>query len=146
MKFTQSITTCLAALLVCGNLAAQDSGFDLSSQRSEKQYVTNIPGQKIDHKGIVINPTPQAMQIMQKDMWVSVERGFNVKDKTGKTPSEWIADMTIVNAKLLLEQSGMSIKEIAAELNFPEQFTFRKFFKLHVGVPPKEYRLRNRVK
>ena len=69
-----------------------------------------------------------------------------VKDKTGKTPSEWIADMTIVNAKLLLEQSGMSIKEIAAELNFPEQFTFRKFFKLHVGVPPKEYRLRNRVK
>ena len=84
MKFTQSITTCLAALLVCGNLAAQDSGFDLSSQRSEKQYVTNIPGQKIDHKGIVINPTPQAMQITQKDMWVSVERGFNVKDKTGK--------------------------------------------------------------
>lgn len=69
-----------------------------------------------------------------------------VKDKTGKTPSEWIADMTVVNAKLLLEQSNMSIKEIAAELNFPEQFTFRKFFKLHVGVPPKEYRLRNRAK
>ena len=69
-----------------------------------------------------------------------------VKDKTGKTPSEWIADMTIVNAKLLLEQSGMSIKEIAAELNFPEQFTFRKFFKLHVGIPPKEYRLKNRAK
>ena len=69
-----------------------------------------------------------------------------VKDKTGKTPSEWIADMTVVNAKLLLEQSGMSIKEIAAELNFPEQFTFRKFFKLHVGVPPKEYRLKNRAK
>lgn len=69
-----------------------------------------------------------------------------VKDKTGKTPSEWIADMTVVNAKLLLEQSGMSIKEIAEELNFPEQFTFRKFFKLHVGIPPKEYRLKNRAK
>lgn len=69
-----------------------------------------------------------------------------VKEKTGKTPSEWIADMTIINAKLMLKQSDMSIKEIASELHFPEQFTFRKFFKLHVGIPPKEYRLKNRMK
>lgn len=69
-----------------------------------------------------------------------------VKEKTGKTPSEWIATMTIVNAKLLLKQTDMSIKSIAAELHFPEQFTFRKFFKLHVGIPPKEYRLKNRHK
>lgn len=67
-----------------------------------------------------------------------------VKEKTGKTPSEWIATMTIVNAKLLLKQTDMSIKEVAAELHFPEQFTFRKFFKLHVGIPPKEYRAQNR--
>jgi AraC family transcriptional activator of pobA len=63
-----------------------------------------------------------------------------IKNRTGKTPSQWIATVTIVNAKLMLEQSGNSIKEIAAELNFPEQFTFRKYFKQHVGVPPKEYR------
>ena len=64
-----------------------------------------------------------------------------VKSETKKTPSEWIADITVINAKLLLKKSEMNIKEIAAELHFPEQFTFRKFFKLHVGVSPKEYRL-----
>lgn len=42
----------------------------------------------------------------------------------------------------MLDSTSKSIKEIAAELNFPEQYTFRKFFKLHVGVPPKEYRKR----
>ena len=84
MKCTKSLAACLTTMLVCGNLAAQDTGFDLSSQRSEKQYVTAIPGKKIDHKGIVINPTPQVMDITQKDMLVSFQRGFNVKDKKGK--------------------------------------------------------------
>lgn len=63
-----------------------------------------------------------------------------IKAATGKTPSEWIATVTTTYAKLLLEQRNKSIKQIAAELNFPEQFTFRKYFKLHTGVSPKEYR------
>ena len=64
-----------------------------------------------------------------------------VREKTGRTPSEWIIDITITQAKLLLEKTKKSIKEIAAELNFPEQFTFRKYFKQHTGIAPKEYRL-----
>lgn len=64
-----------------------------------------------------------------------------VREKTGRTPSEWIIDITITQAKLLLEKTKKSIKEIAADLNFPEQFTFRKYFKQHTGMPPKEYRL-----
>ena len=68
-----------------------------------------------------------------------------IKQKTGQTPSEWIIAITIVNAKLLLEKSQKSIKEIAGELNFPEQFTFRKYFKQYVGIPPKQYRLSRRT-
>ena len=64
-----------------------------------------------------------------------------VREKTGRTPSEWIIDITITQAKLLLEKTKKSIKEIAADLNFPEQFTFRKYFKQHTGIAPKEYRL-----
>lgn len=63
-----------------------------------------------------------------------------IKSATGKTPSEWIATVTTTYAKLMLEQSDKSIKQIAADLNFPEQFTFRKYFKLYAGVSPKEYR------
>ncbi len=44
------------------------------------------------------------------------------------------------NIKQLLLELDKSIKEIASELHFPEQFTFRKFFKQDVGIPPTEYR------
>lgn len=63
-----------------------------------------------------------------------------IKAATGRTPSEWIATVTTTYAKLLLEQRDKSIKQIAEELNFPEQFTFRKYFKQYVGVSPKEFR------
>ncbi len=48
--------------------------------------------------------------------------------------------MVTTYAKLMLEQRDKSIKQTASELNFPEQFTFRKYFKQHVGISPKEYR------
>lgn len=64
-----------------------------------------------------------------------------VRQKTGQTPSDWIIAITISHAKLQLEKTQKSIKDIANELNFPEQFTFRKYFKQYVGVPPKQYRM-----
>lgn len=64
-----------------------------------------------------------------------------VKQKTERTPSEWIVAITIAHIKLQLSKTSKSIKEIADELNFPEQFTFRKYFKQYVGVPPTQYRL-----
>ena len=67
-----------------------------------------------------------------------------VRTATGKTPSEWITLFTITYAKYLLDKSELIIKEIAEELHFPEQFTFRKYFKKHTGMAPKEYRNRKR--
>lgn len=63
-----------------------------------------------------------------------------IKQQTGRPPSEWIATITMIEARNLLEHSQLNIKQIAAELGFPEQFTFRKYFKLHEGTSPREYR------
>lgn len=40
----------IACILMCGNLSAQETNFDLSSQRSEKQDVLAVPGEKVDHR------------------------------------------------------------------------------------------------
>lgn len=40
---------------------------------------------------------------------------------------EWITTYTIGQAKHLLSQTDLSIKEIAEQLGFPEQFAFRKY-------------------
>lgn len=79
--------------------------------------------------------------------WYAREAGLSsgyfadiIRKVSGMSPSRWIATVTISYAKMLLEKTDMSIKEIAAELNFPEQFTFRKYYKQNTGIPPTEYR------
>lgn len=86
-------------------------------------------------------------RIRRSVAWYASEAGLSpghfsktVRRVTGKSPSEWIAAVTVAYVRFMLEQSDESIKEIAHELNFPEQFTFRKYFKSHVGIPPREYR------
>lgn len=63
-----------------------------------------------------------------------------IKEKTGDSALRWIVRMVITEAKQLLEESDLSIKEIADQLNFPTQSFFGKYFKQYVGVSPKEYR------
>lgn len=59
---------------------------------------------------------------------------------SGLTPMQWITTFTVNQAKSLLLQPDIPVKEIAARLGFPEQFTFRKYFKTYTGVSPTEYR------
>ena len=40
----------------------------------------------------------------------------------------------------MLDNTDLSIKEIATKLNFPTQSFFGKYFKQYVGISPKEYR------
>ncbi len=62
-----------------------------------------------------------------------------IKQESGYTPMEWINMVTINQAKNLLRQRNILVKEVADELGFPEQFTFRKYFKVHTGMSPTEF-------
>ena len=53
--------------------------------------------------------------------------------------TEWINMVTVNQAKHLLRQPNMLVKQVADELGFPEQFTFRKYFKTNTGISPTEY-------
>lgn len=63
-----------------------------------------------------------------------------VQQHSGRTPKQWIHLFTIGQAKHLLLQSNLQVKEIADRLGFPEQFSFRKYFKTHTGMSPSECR------
>lgn len=65
------------------------------------------------------------------------------RQHTGFTPSQIITNAVCAASRSLLVDSSLSVKEIAAELGFPEQFTFRKYFKKHVGMSPTEFRQMN---
>lgn len=63
-----------------------------------------------------------------------------IKQQFGKTPSQLIQERTILEAKKLLHLTNKSIKEIAFELNFDDEFYFSRYFKKVVNISPSFYR------
>ena len=65
-----------------------------------------------------------------------------IDDVSGKTPLQWISMFVIIEAKRLLSDTNMSIKEKANKLNFYERSFFGHYFKQYAGCSPSEYRKR----
>lgn len=63
-----------------------------------------------------------------------------VKQVSRRTPNEWIDNYVALEIRVMLKNTTKSIKEIADELNFPNQSFLGRFFKEHVGMSPSEYR------
>ncbi len=63
-----------------------------------------------------------------------------VKEITNRTSGEFIDEMVISEAKILLDDPSMSVGKVADALHFSDQFFFSKFFKTHAGLNPSEYR------
>jgi AraC family transcriptional regulator, transcriptional activator of pobA len=63
-----------------------------------------------------------------------------IKSKTGKTIYEWIVQRTLSNAKSMLKNTSLSVKEIGYRLGFSEPTHFNRFFKKHQDTTPNAYR------
>ncbi|SDM52298.1 AraC-type DNA-binding protein [Catalinimonas alkaloidigena] len=63
-----------------------------------------------------------------------------ISSKTGKSISTWIADKLITEAKVLLQDPTLSVKEIAHRLGFLEASHFSNHFKKHTSLSPLSYR------
>ncbi len=63
-----------------------------------------------------------------------------VKQVSHRTPNEWIDNYVALEIRVMLKNTTKSIKEIAEEMNFPNQSFLGRFFKEHVGMSPSEYR------
>jgi len=63
-----------------------------------------------------------------------------IKAQTGKSAGEWIDEMVLLEAKVLLQNKSLSIAQIADILHFTDQSTFGKFFKTNQGRSPLDYR------
>lgn len=62
------------------------------------------------------------------------------KNAYGVTPYSYVLDKKISLAKRLLKNTNLSVKQIAAKLNFADEYYFSNFFKQKVGVTPSKYR------
>lgn len=65
-----------------------------------------------------------------------------IKNYSGKAALEWINEYVVLEAKMMLRYTQMSVQEIAYALNFPTQSAFGKYFKQQVNLSPRQYRER----
>lgn len=66
-----------------------------------------------------------------------------VKEISGRTAGEWIENYVIMEAKILLKSTDLTIQEIADKLNFSNQSFFGKYFRHLTGKSPTTYRKEN---
>lgn len=59
---------------------------------------------------------------------------------TGIAPGQYLLQLKINKAKMLLDENRKSIKEIAFETGFESAFYFSKIFKTKTGICPESYR------
>lgn len=63
-----------------------------------------------------------------------------VKARTQQSPSVWIDRRRVLEAKVLLYQSALTVGQIAAELGFADQSTFGKLFRRYAQTSPAAFR------
>lgn len=63
-----------------------------------------------------------------------------IKKEFHKTPSQIIQARVVLEAKKKIHLTRKSIKEIAAEMNFEDEYYFSKYFKKNTGISPKQFR------
>ncbi|MHA4844767.1 helix-turn-helix domain-containing protein [Flavitalea antarctica] len=63
-----------------------------------------------------------------------------LKKETGRSAKQSIDDYIILEAKSLMKQTGMNIKEIVYWLGYEDPSYFTKLFKNKTGITPLEYR------
>ena len=66
------------------------------------------------------------------------------KHNTGQSIGQFLMNTKIENAKIFLQETNLSVKEIAFKVGFTDPSHFSKIFKKYVGTSPREYKTRKR--
>ena len=61
-------------------------------------------------------------------------------EQTGSSPSKYLTDIRMRQARKLLMDTNLTVKEIAGRVGFPDPFHFSRSFKNAVGISPAQYR------
>jgi AraC-like DNA-binding protein len=128
-------TLMLAMFYDVGNVIYRVKNFDESLRRSEKVF-TNF-----------LKMVEENCRKERRVAWYAQQQNITpkylseaVKRVSGRTAVEWIENYVTMELRVLLKNSTKTIKEIANEMNFPNQSFLGKYFREHVGVTPSEYR------
>lgn len=87
------------------------------------------------------------LRAFAKDRYISYTQfARRFKSAIGMTVSDYIAALRMKKAETMLEETDLSVREIARECGFSNEYYFSAFFRTRHAVPPGEYRASERLR
>lgn len=114
--------------------AAEDGASDTLSQRqiaAEAAYLLETHG---GSDSVKISELASRLNVHRNYVTSCFKRYY------GMTPKHYLMKVRIEKAKRMLQESTLSVNDIAEELMFSSCAYFCKFFRTHVGITPQKYR------
>jgi transcriptional regulator GlxA family with amidase domain len=113
-----------------------------------KGHVAAVNSIVVDAENILRETTNLAMsaKMLAKALGVS-ERTLHrrLKAASGETPKELIERVRIETARMLLETTKHSVKQLARSSGYGDETSFRRAFQRNAGMTPGAYRNRRRI-
>jgi AraC family transcriptional activator of pobA len=113
---------------------------ELPAQRTAALTLTN------HFKHLVANSLRKSHRVSDYADWLHISPNHLskcVRSVTGKSPARWIEESVVLEAKVLLFQSGWSVGEVAMAVGIEDASYFSRLFKKHAGLTPLAFRKRN---
>ncbi|MBO5237168.1 MAG: helix-turn-helix transcriptional regulator [Lachnospiraceae bacterium] len=86
------------------------------------------------------------MEKICSNLHISPSRASHLfKELTGKSLTQYITLLRMTEAKRLLLESNLKVKDISCHLKFDDPTTFCRYFRKYVGCSPNEYRASNGI-
>ena len=119
-----------------GNMIRYSEKREAHEHRSIKEYV------ELCKNYIGINSYKRITMKMLCD-YIGLEHSYLYRlfrQEAGMSPCEYIIDYKIKLARQLLEETALSVSEIAGSLGYDDGLAFSKLFSKKTGMPPSFYR------
>jgi AraC-like DNA-binding protein len=64
---------------------------------------------------------------------------------TGLSPHQYLLELRLIHARSRLAETRLSVKEIALEVGFEDEYYFSRLFRQKLGLSPSQWRKRRRI-
>lgn len=132
----KSITSERLEPLARSNCESESISSDSELSMIDKEFLTKINEEVLAH----LQDPDYSVDTFSANLCMSRMNLYRkVKSITGQTPTEYIRNLRLERAALLLRTTAMSINEISERVGFAYSSYFTKCFKDKYGISPKDY-------
>lgn len=132
----EALRSYLTIFLVHARRMFEESGSTIVETQSARELIQRLRGLIERNYTTVHAPGAYA-----KMLGVSLNHlNTTIRKALGRTLGDLLHERLVLEAKRLLFNTGLSVKQIAFRLNYDDPSYFTRFFRKHAGVSPLEFR------